>query len=216
MGNFFNMDNGFFTALSKFVDIIIISIIWLVLCIPIVTIGPSTTSLYYVVVKVIRRERGYLTREFFRSFKTNFKNGIISGVLLTVLYVVLLFDRRFATSLSGTQGFIMLSIFNAMIFLLVCVTIYIFPLLSRFSMGIKQLFKTALFMSMKHLPTTILLFIITAVFVFGTYIMPIIILISPALCILMWSLLLERVFKKYMPEKNEDAESTGKDEWYLE
>ena len=216
MSNFFNMDNGFFTALGKFVDLIIISLVWLILCIPVVTIGPATTSLYYVVVKVIRRERGYLVREFFHSFKTNFKSGLISGVILTLLFLVLFFDRRFAATMKGNQGFILLSIFNAMIFLLICVTLYIFPLLSRFTMGIRQLFKTAVFMAMKHLPTTILLIIIFAAFSLGTYIMPIVILISPALCILLESFLLERVFKKYMPEKSEDAESSGKDEWYLE
>ncbi len=216
MGNFFNMDNGFFTALGKFVDMIIISIVWLIMCIPVVTIGLSTTSLYYVVVKVIRRDRGYLVREFFHSFRTNLKSGIISGVLMILFFSVLFFDRKFATTLTGTQGFVLLSIFNAMIFLLICVTIYIFPLLSRFSMGIRQLFKTALFMSMKHLPTTILLFIITAACGVGTYIIRPLILISPALCILLMSLLLERVFKKYMPKKSADAESAGIDEWYLE
>ena len=216
MGNFFNMDNGFFTALGKFVDMIIISLIWLILCIPVVTIGPATTSLYYAVVKVIRRERGYLVREFFHSFKTNFKTGLIAGIILTVLFAVLVFDRKFATTMTGNQGFILLSVFNAMIFLLICITLYLFPLLSRFTMGIKQLFKTAVFMAMKHLPTTILLIIIFAAISLGTYIMPIAILISPALCILLESFLLERVFKKYMPEKSEEAESSGRDEWYLE
>jgi uncharacterized membrane protein YesL len=216
MGNFFNMDNGFFTALSKFVDIIVISLIWLVCCLPIVTIGPATTSLYYAVVKVIRRERGYLVREFFHSFKTNFKSGVISGVIVTLLFIVLYFDRNFASSVKGTQGFVMLSIFNAMLFLLACVTLYIFPVLSRFSMGMKQLFKASLFMAMRHLPTTILMAIVTAAFMLGTYIMPIAILIAPALCTLVNSFLLERVLKKYMPEKTEDGETSGKDEWYLE
>lgn len=216
MSNFFNMDNGFFTALSKFVDIIIISLVWLICCIPVITIGPATTSLYYAVVKVIRRERGYLVREFFHSFKLNFKNGLISGVLITLLFIILFFDRRFASGLEGTQGFVMLGIFNAMIFLLICVTIYIFPLLSRFSVGVKQLFKTSVFMAMRHLPTTILLVIIIAAIILGTYIIPIAILISPALCTLLVSFLLERVFKKYMPEKSEEAESEGRDEWYLE
>ncbi len=216
MGNFFNMDNGFFTALGKFVDLIIISLVWLILCIPVITIGPATTSLYYAVVKVIRRERGYLVREFFHSFKTNFKTGLVAGVILTILFIVLAFDRRFATTMTGKQSFILLSVFNAMIFLLICVTLYIFPLLSRFTMGIRQLFKTAVFMAMKHLPTTILLIIIFAAISFGTYIMPIAILITPALCILLMSFLLERVFKKYMPEKSDEAESSGRDEWYLE
>lgn len=216
MSNFFNMDNGFFTALSKFVDIIIISLVWLICCIPIITIGPATTSLYYAVVKVIRRERGYLVREFFRSFKMNFKIGTISGIILTLLYLILFFDRNFAASLEGNQRVIMYSIFNVMLLLLFCTTLYIFPILSRFNVGVKQLFKTSLFLAIRHLPTTILLAIITIAFMLGTYIIPIAVLIAPALCTLLISLLLERVLKKYMPEKSEDAEHSGRDEWYLE
>jgi uncharacterized membrane protein YesL len=216
MSGFFNMDNGIFTALSKIVDIIVISLIWVICCIPIFTIGPATTALYYTVVKVIRRERSYLFREFFSSFKANFKVGAISGIIITLVYIVLIFDRSFASNLEGTEGFILLSVFTAMIFLLTCVTVYIFPILSRFNMKVKQLFKISLFMAMKHLPTTILLLIITVAFVLLTYLIGIAVFITPALCILVSSLLLERIFKKYMPEKTEEAETSGKDEWYLE
>lgn len=216
MGGLFNMDNVFFTTIGKVVDIIVLSIIWILLCIPIITIGPATTALYYTIVKVIRRERGYLMREFFTSFKANFKNGAIIGIILSILFLIMYFDRTFALSLGGTKGFLMLSVFNAMIFLLLCITTYIFPILSRFKMGKKQLMKTALFMSMKHLPTTILLVIIVVACAIGTYIIPMLFFVTPAVCCLLCSLLLERVFKKYMPEKSEDAEITGTDEWYLE
>ena len=216
MGGLFNMDNVFFTTIGKVVDIIVLSIIWILLCIPIITIGPATTALYYTIVKVIRRERGYLMREFFTSFKANFKNGAIVGIILSILFLIMYFDRTFALSLGGTKGFLMLSVFNAMIFLLLCITTYIFPILSRFKMSKKQLMKTALFMSMKHLPTTILLVIIVVACAIATYIIPMLFFVTPAVCCLLCSLLLERVFKKYMPEKSEDAEITGTDEWYLE
>jgi uncharacterized membrane protein YesL len=216
MGNIFNMDNGFFTTLGKIVDIVLLSIVWFILCIPIITIGPATTALYYTTVKVIRRERGYLMREFFRSFKTNFKMGSLAGILIIAVFLVLYFDRNFALTLEGTKGFVLLSVFNAMIVLLFIVTIYIFPILSRFKMKFLHLFKTSLFMSIKHLPTTIVLVVIVLIFGVGTYILPIVFLISPALCVLVCSLLLERVFKKYMPEKSDETETGGVDEWYLE
>lgn len=216
MGGIFNMDNGFFTAIGKIVDIIIISIIWTILCVPIITIGPATTALYYTVVKVIRRERGYLVREFFQSFKTNFKTGALTGIIVTIMFLALFFDRRFASNLTGTKGFLLLSAFNAMLFLLLCVTIYIFPLLSRFKIGLKQLLKTSIFMAMRHLPTTILLVVIVVVFALGVYVIPLVAFVAPALCYLLCSFLLERVFKKYMPEKTENAEQAGVDEWYLE
>lgn len=216
MGSIFNMDNGFFSAIGKIVDIIILSVVWLILCIPVITIGPATTALYYTTVKVIRRERGYLLREFFRSFKENLKNGVISGVIITAIIIMLLFNRNFALRLEDNTGFILLSAYNAMLFLIFCITVYLFPVLSRFRMGVKQLFKTSFFMSMKHLPTTLLLVVIVAFFGLGTYILPIAVFISPAICFLLCSFLLERVFKKYMPEKTEDAETSGRDEWYLE
>jgi uncharacterized membrane protein YesL len=88
MNNFFNMDNKFFTVLSKACDILFLSVVWALLCIPVITIGPATTAMYYVIVKVIRRERGYLFREFFKAFKSNFKYGAISGVILTVIFLI--------------------------------------------------------------------------------------------------------------------------------
>ncbi|MDF2801761.1 MAG: hypothetical protein K0S61_1664 [Anaerocolumna sp.] len=216
MGNLFNLDNPFFTALGKLVDIVLISILWLICCIPIVTIVPATSALYYTVVKVIRRERGYLTREFFHAFKTNFKTGFKADIIIIAVVALLLLDRHFTRIMEGNLAVILFTIFNAMIFILFLVTLYLCPVLSRFSMGVKSLFKTSFFMAMRHLPTTILLAVITLIFILGVYIIPIIVIIAPGVCYLLCSFLLERVLKKYMPEKSEDAESRGVDEWYLE
>ena len=98
MGSFFNMDNGFFSFLGKAFDAVILSTLYLVCCIPIITIGTATTALYYATVKGIRRERGYVYREFFKSFRLNFKTGAIAGILLTVVFAVLIFDILFARS----------------------------------------------------------------------------------------------------------------------
>lgn len=215
MSGFFNMENGFFSTISKIVDIIILSMIWSLLCIPIITIGPATTALYYTVVKVIRRERGYLMREYFSAFKNNFKIGTLSTILVVIMYLILIFDQKWANTLEGTMAYILISVFNSMIFLLTCVTIYLFPILSRFKISMKQLFKTSLFMSMKHLPSTILIAIIIAVFGLATYIIMPLVFVAPALCCLLVSFLFERILKKYMPQKDEEDENS-RDEWYLE
>lgn len=216
MGNLFNMDNAFFSTISKIVDIVVISLIWFIVCIPIFTIGPATSALYYVIVKVIRRERGYLIREFFSAFKNNFKVGSLATIIVVLAYLILFFDRRWALTLEGVPAYIFLSVFNAMIFIFSCVVIYMFPILSRFKLSLKQLFKNALFMSLKHLPSTILIAIILAVFALATYIIIPFIFLAPGVCCLLISFLFERIFKKYMPEKDENADESGRDEWYLE
>lgn len=219
MGNLFNVDNAFFTFLGKVCDIMLISTLWLLLCIPIVTIGPATTALYYVVVKVIRRERGYLFREFFRSFKLNFKRGALVSILLTVCYIVLYVDLyatwNTATGESNVPS-IFLGIYIAITLVLTCFTIYVFPILSRFDMTVKQLIKTAIYMSMRHLPFSIVMLAVIVAGVIGVlYIFPLI-FILPGTVTFINSLLMERIFKKYMPKVENAEEETGKDLWYLE
>ena len=49
MDRFFNMDNKFFTFMSRVADLIILNILCIVCCIPIVTIGPYISAMFYFV-----------------------------------------------------------------------------------------------------------------------------------------------------------------------
>lgn len=218
MGSFFNMDNGFFSFLGKAFDAVILSTLYLVCCIPIITIGPATTALYYATVKGIRRERGYVYREFFKSFRLNFKTGAIAGILLTVVFAVLIFDILFARSYvkDNTGGSVMFGIFVAIAFIIYCFSLYVFPVLSRFDMKFVQLMKASLLMSIKHFPYTLGMAIITAAAIIGVNYMLLLIFILPVVTTLLNSFLMERVLKKYMPKSEGPGEETGKDEWYLE
>jgi uncharacterized membrane protein YesL len=217
MGNLFNMDNGIFAALGKICDIIFLSVIYILVCIPIITIGPANTALYYATVKVIRRERGYLFREFFKSFCMNFKRGAIIGLVLNIIYTILVFDLIWGwANLSNSKGSILFGLFVAITFLVLSVSTYIYPLLSRFDMTIKQLVKAAAFMSMRHLPFTFLMVVLTAGAILGALLIPILMFVIPVGITFLNSLMMERILKKYMPQAEETEESTGKDEWYLE
>ena len=91
MEKFLNSDSGVMRALSKIFDMGFLTLIYLVFCIPIVTIGAATTSLYYVSAKVIRHNRSYVWREFWSSFKTNFVQSTIVWVITAILMVLLFF-----------------------------------------------------------------------------------------------------------------------------
>ena len=56
MNKLFNMDSPFMIKLAKFADMVILSILWIVCCIPIFTIGPATAALYHVTLKLARKE----------------------------------------------------------------------------------------------------------------------------------------------------------------
>lgn len=225
MNNWLNPDNKFFTFMGKAFDVVVLNTLWIILCIPIVTIVPATTALYYAMVKVIRRERSYAAKEFFRSFKRNFRQGSVFSLLAVVMSFIMYIDFRYATELmqaenTSTSGSTYFGIFLVITFLFCAIYAYICPVLSRFDMKLTGILKTSFIMATRHFLTTLLLLVIFVGVLLGCYILLPGIFFLPAIGILLSSFLIERVFKKYMPVKEEaaDGEEEGqeKDEWYLE
>ena len=68
MNSLFNPDNPIFHFLSRIADIIFLNLLFLLCCIPIITIGPSISALYYCMLKIIRKRDSSITGMFFHSF----------------------------------------------------------------------------------------------------------------------------------------------------
>ncbi len=250
MSNWLNPDNKFFTFMGKAFDVVVLNTIWLLLCLPlpmltvvwamqsgilvlliltvltILPIVPATTALYYAIVKSVRRERSYAIKEYFRSFKRNFKQGCVFSLIAMVLVFVLYIDFRYARELmniGNSSGSTYFGVFIVIGLLFSAMFAYICPVLSRFEMKISGLLKTSFVMATRHLLTTLVLLVLIAGVLLGCYILLPGIFFLPAVATLLASFLIERVFKKYMPAKEEpvlgpDGEEIGqeKDEWYLE
>ena len=69
----------------KATECMLLSILWVVTSLPVITIGASTTALYYAVVKVIRNNEGYVWGEFWNGFRTNFKQATIIWLVALLL-----------------------------------------------------------------------------------------------------------------------------------
>jgi uncharacterized membrane protein YesL len=211
MSNFFNPENGLFNVMGKVFDIMFVSLLWLFCCLPIITIGPATTALYYSVVKSIRRERGYVSKEFFHSFKVNFKQGAIVGITYTALAAVLAFNFSIVKQMDTKVSSVLFGVYMAMSLLIFITAIYTFPNLSRFNLTIKYLYKNSIIMSLRHLPSTIVMGLIVAISAFVIWLIPITAVFIPGIACLLISFLMERILKKYTPEDAGHA-----DAWYME
>ena len=60
---------------QKLFNLVMLSILWCLSCIPIITIGPACTALYDAVFKTVRKDRGYMLRSYVKSFKNNFRKS---------------------------------------------------------------------------------------------------------------------------------------------
>lgn len=161
MNRLFNMDNKFFTFMGKVADLCILNIICLVCCIPIVTAGASITALYYVTMKMVRNEESYLFRNFFKSFKQNFKQATLIHIIMLAAAIILYLDLNIVRSMGGTMSKVLNFVFLAFAFIYAIILLYIYPVLAKFYNSVKNTFGNAFLMSVRHLPYTFLMIIIS-------------------------------------------------------
>ena len=131
-------------------------------CIPVVTAGSSITALYYVTLKMARDEESYIARSFFRSFKQNFKQATIINIIMLLTAAVLFIDLRIAKAGSGAMYKGLFSLFIAFALIYAMILLYIYPILAKFFNSVKNTFVNAFLMSVRHLPLTLLMLVISA------------------------------------------------------
>lgn len=213
MRGFFNLDNGFFQTMSKLFDLMFVSILWVIFSMPVITMGPATVALYYVTVKVVRKERGYVFAEFWKSFKENFLTGIIYMAVILGIGFLFYVNFEVINFRNTTWNLILFYIYWMFLFIISSTVVYLFPLLSRFSLKRFQLVKMSLMVSMKHLPKTLIILMIVVVSGVSMYIVPALTAILPGLCALFTSFPLEKVMKRYLPEPDKNLPEDEL-EWY--
>ena len=206
MGELFNLENGFFRGISKLVDCIFATLLWIIGCIPIITIGASTTALYYTVHKVIHQERGYIFREFKHAFISNFKKSTISWIILMCLGTFLGSDAYLTYQLKqqGDKVGIVFYLILVLLLLELIVFIFIFPYLSRFEDNMKRAFKNAFFLSFGNPIKMIIMLITFALSVFMVYALPPLIVIVPTFYMLAIEQQMEKIYKKFLPPEEVD------------
>ena len=101
MGRIFDMNNKFFSFMSKVADLCILNIICVVCCIPVITAGASITAMYYVTLKMVRNEEAYIVRSFFKSFKQNFKQATIINLIMLLIGLILYVDLNVSKAMQG-------------------------------------------------------------------------------------------------------------------
>lgn len=204
------MDGPYARVMNWLWNIIVISTLWVLCCIPIVTIGASSVAAYYTAAKVIRGKEGSAVREFFHAFRTNWKQSAFFSVAHVLILAVVLLECFYLYH-EPEVSLTFLYVFYGMALLVVANMMYLFPCMSRFTLGKFQLFRMATLLSIRHLITTILLLLLLAVMCIGVYLMPWGIFLFPGAMFLIKTYPMERVLRKCMPEPENDDE---KQKWY--
>jgi uncharacterized membrane protein YesL len=199
MNGFFGLDSKFYKYGTLLGDIMILTLLWTITSLPLITIGASTTALYYVTTRQLSNREGYVTKDFFRSFKQNFFEATGVTILFAVIFAVLGFNIRYLDA--DSKWFLVQFVLIAVA---IAVLVFVFPILSRFKMGIFSLLGTSFSMAIGHFPTTITCLALLYAIYMIVMRWPILFVVCVGFYGLLTSLMFMRIFKKHLPLMDTD------------
>lgn len=199
MKGLFNIEGVIYKIMTMIYQLVILNLLWCVASIPVITVGASTTALFYVVGKIVRKEEVHEFRDFIKSFKNNFKQATCIWLILCAAYLMIYTNLSFLEHYSSMGG-LMLVVQLPVLAMVAIVTVFVFPLLSRYESNVMAIIKVSWILGIKHIFSCLASLAIIAAAAFMTSLVPALFLMifisSAALGIYM---VFNKILEKYHP-----------------
>lgn len=176
---------------KRFWQLVLLNLLYTFACLPIITIGPATAGLNYVLRNYSQDKPTYLFSDFVEKCKENFKQGFIISIIDAILAAVLVFsaitwsDASFAVP-TWLRPVALIFIFFVF-YVFISANFYIFPMMVSFNLKTKQIIRNSIILGAYKLGQNIIMIIFSAVIIFVFFItwpasMPMIFFLPFSLC----------------------------------
>ena len=177
-------------------DVVIISLLFVLFCLPVVTVGVSISALYYTVYRRYTKKSDDISRDFISAVKANLKNGIIIHIIYSVYSAIAGFNIYFA--FFGFRGIKLPEWYTLISFIpvlpLVFTLPFLYPLVARFSNSVKETIKNSFTLCMVNFPKFLLIWLIAAAGALISAAFPPSILLIPAGAMYLTQMITEKAF----------------------
>lgn len=161
MDHIFDMEGPIITFLSRITDFMLLNILFILCCIPVVTIGASITALHYVIMKsVINQEDPAILKGFFKAFKENFKQATIVWLVVIAIAAVAIADIAILKAGGARFGGWFVALIVIIAIAVFVVVMYTYALMARFENSLGQTVRNATLMSLRHIMNSFAMMIV--------------------------------------------------------
>jgi len=172
----------FFELLGrKFWKLLQLNIVYLLVCLPLVTFGPATAALTQVMRKFTLEQPMFVVEEFFSAFKKNFKQSFVIGIV-DVLFTGASAYTAFYYWTGGDTVMLTMTMISAVIF--TTLNIYIYPQIVSLNLKMPAIIKNSALLGVIGLLSNLVVLVVfaalTSVFVLFFPLTLAMILILPA------------------------------------
>lgn len=159
----FLLSSYFFTndvellSLNYYIGYIIIS---LLVCIPLITIGPFQAGFTYVLRNFAREEHTFILSDFIKHSKKNLKQSLIVSLIDIAVTSVLLFEINYFSTQAGILG---IAVYCLVLFEFVVFSImhmYIYQIMVTVNLTVLQIYKNAFIFTIMNLLKSLFVYLL--------------------------------------------------------
>ena len=189
MGSFFSLESPLYKFMTRLLDMLKLNFLWLLTggpvamfllefflakygfgsyrylsFLPLVLIGPATTAVFSITLRMVDEQEGYIGNDFFSAYRENFKKGMIIGVIMLVAAYAVWLDFQFyhaaeALNKSSTLYLVLGIVATVLTFLHL---VYAFPLQARYENSIINTLRNSYSITIKFIVKTVFMVVILA------------------------------------------------------
>lgn len=198
------IENPLFDFINTTVNFIALNLLFILTCLPVVTIGAAVAALYQVLLKEARGENGYLCSNYLKYMKEMLLQGTAAFAIYIAALFILTFSAVFWGSMSGLLPVAVAALLTVLSVIVLASMLYVFPLMARFQNSLKQTIKNAFIIALSNFKFTVLLLLLHITVISLLYLIPFMkifmVMIGFAFFTFCFSFLFTKLFIKYEQE----------------
>ena len=201
----FDTDNFLMRFSEKVLDIVVANLLFVVSCLPIVTIGVAKISLYETIFEIKKSRRVPVFRTYLRVFRQNIKLGFQLGLLELSIVLLSLSDLYLFWGQTALPFQLVKAICLGILIFVTIVMLASYPIAARYDLSWKEVLQKGLILASLNFPWFFLMLIILLLIIMVLYLSAFTLLLGGSAFILFGFALLtfmqvglmEKIFAKY-------------------
>ena len=166
-------------------DLAILSVLWTVCSLPIITMGASSAALMRCVLNMSTEQGNWRSRHFFGYFRSNLKNATLLWLVFLIAAAVLIFDIVVLSGPGSSTARVQRIVAVIGLIIWTITAVWAFALTCQFENGVFQTLKNAFYIGISWLPRTIIMSVLwlapVALLAFAPFIFSRVIILWPVL-----------------------------------
>lgn len=148
----FNTDNLVMRISEKILDLVTVNLIFVLSCLPIVTVGIAKISLYQTLFAIKHQRRLPVLRTYISAFRENWKLGLQLGGIELLISGICLFDLVLFWRQTAMPVQVLKAVCLGLFLFLVLVMLAAYPIAARYQLDWKECLQKAMIVTGLHFP----------------------------------------------------------------